>query len=310
MATNHTSDPSACVALDFQVTNNDAGACYRPPTVPTVDLGVFDVPLSGISTGSSMYVWFSTNCMSTSLLARSDDDSKTFTRPIYTLSDCGCGAGCKADPFGPKPIADSAACVGLADCHFVNVQAQVVPASQAQGLPGYDPAAPSDQLVLFGSGAYRRSDVYLATAPLAQIERKSALRYFTGIDPVTCLPAFGASEALAAPIFGTGGESAAGAASAPWGPYSKFDTGAVVLNPRDGAYCSYIYKADAGCDGLSDPRTAGGGNNGPGDTGGVYGAYAIPRYTVGTEAGAALTFVVSTHNPYNTMLLRTELAAP
>jgi hypothetical protein len=341
MATSATTDPASCVALDFEVTDVDGGTYYRNPLVQNgaglVDLGAFDVPLHGLSTGASMYVWLSTNCMSTSLLARSDDAARTFTL-VHVLSDCGCGSACNVDPARPKPQADPAACANVAGCRFVNVQAAVVPAARAAGLPGFAPGAPADQLVLFGSGPFRSSDVYLASAPLASIEDETALRYFAGTSPGTCAPAFDPDEANAAPLFTTAGESPAGggpcvgevsahfsdalglwlvlyncgnridlrAARDPWGPYSEL---AVVLDPTEGAYCSYMYEADAGCDQLSDPTMLNGPNGGLGDSGGVYGPYAIPRFTTKTAAGATLTFVTSVHNPYEVMLLQTDLVA-
>jgi hypothetical protein len=36
----------------------------------------------------------------------------------------------------------------------------------------------------------------------------------------------------------------------------------------------------------------------------------IARYTTGSSSGATFTWVVSTHNPYNTMLMQTSMTVP
>ena len=264
-----------------------------------------------------MYVWFSTNCMTTSMLARSDDDGLSYT-PIHTLSDCRCGNAC-VNGSPPTSCANPS-------CHFVNVSAAIVPAASAGGLPGS-----GDRVVLFGSGAYRASDIYLAASSLATIEDKASLRYFSGTDAATGAPIWNTSEASAAPLFATIGENAklstpcvgelsvhystplgswlalyncgnrvdGRIAPTAWGPWSS---SAVVFDPvAGGGYCRFIYRATSGCDALSDPgRQA--------DSGGVYGPYAIPRYSAATpDGGAAIYFVMSTWNPYAAVLMETVL---
>jgi hypothetical protein len=314
VATSTATDASKCIPLTF-LTQSDGH--YRSPAVPGVDLGCFDVPLHGVSNGASMYVWFSTNCMSKSVLARSDDDGLSYTL-INTLSDCGCGDAC-VNGQPPTSCANPS-------CHFVNVSAAIVPAASAGDLPGS-----GDRVVLFGSGAYRKSDVYLAVSSLATIEDKATLRYFSGTDAATGAPIWKTSEASAAPLFATAGEN--GKLSAPcvgelsvhysaplgnwlalyncgnridgriaataWGPFSPH---AVVFDPvADGGYCRFMYATNSGCDALSDPgRLA--------ESGGVYGPYAIPRYSAATpDGGALIYFVMSTWNPYTPMLMETVL---
>jgi hypothetical protein len=308
--------PNGCIGLDF-VTYPDAG--FRSPAVPTIDLGCLDVPLHGVSTGSSMYVWFSTASMTASVLARSDDDANHFTL-VGPVSNCQC------DP--------SFVNCGNPSCHFVNVSASIVPDAQAAGLPGS-----GDRLVLFGSGEYRRSNVYLAVVSLSQIEDVSALRYFAGTDPSSSAPRWSDRESDAAPLFDTTGDNggvgpcvgelsvqydpalgrwlalynclyadevlrkgativAARIARSPWGAWSDAST----LFETKSAYCKYIFEADAGCPQLEDRPVPP-----PGRTGATYGPYAIPRYSTTTAGGARIMFTMSTGNPYTAMLMTAEL---
>ena len=64
------------------------------------------------------------------------------------------------------------------------------------------------------------------------------------------------------------------------------------------------FRAESGCDFLSDPGRLT-------TYGGIYRPCPIPRFTSATPAGAAMYFTLSTWNPYNSILMRTEfLRAP
>jgi hypothetical protein len=316
-----TTDPgvTGCVALDFLA--YPEGGSYRSPAVPTIDLGCLDVPLHGVSNGPSMYVWFSTGGMSRSVLARSDDDAQHFAL-VGTLSDCQCDPGL-VNCRNPN-------------CHFVNVSASIVPEAQATGMPGS-----GDRLVLFGSGQYRRSDVYLAVTSLSQIEDLTLLRYFTGVDPSGCTPSWSESEADALPLFDTstdnGGAGACVgelsvhfdatlgrwlalynclygdqsvrtgptlvAARAASAPWGPW-SGAAPLFDATTAYCRYLFEGDGGCPQLADDPFGDASVNGD-----SYGPYAIPRYSATTADGARVFFTVSTRNPYTSMLMSAEVQA-
>jgi cysteine-rich repeat protein len=304
-------DPLQCLPLTFPT---QASGAYRSPIVPGIDLGCFNVPLHGVSTGGTMYVWFSTACATRSVLARSDDGGASF-RLVHVLSDCACNEVC--GPNGPV----TASCANRY-CRLAGVYAAVVPAASAGSLPGT-----GDRLLLFGSGLYRESDVYLAVTSLSTIEDPSTLRYFAGTDAVSCVPSWSAREADAVPIFQTAGENAPGScvgelsvhwsdvlgrwvamyvcenrldarvAPFPWGPWSAY--GVVLAPVADRAYCNYLFAPRSGCDSLSDPGRLT-------TYGGIYGPYPIPRFTSATPAGAAMYFTLSTWNPYNSILMRTE----
>jgi hypothetical protein len=311
--------PQGCVSLDFVSRPDDGG--FQSPEVPTIDLGCWNVPLHGVSSGASMYAWFSTGKMTRSVLARSDDDARTFSL-VGTLSDCRCTT---------RPECNDARCQSCENpsCHFINVSAPVVPEAQADGLPGS-----GDRVLLFGSGRYRMSDVFLAVTSLADIENMTAIEYFTGLDPLSCSPIWSHLEADAVPLFDTTNDngnsqppcvgelsvhyepalnqwlafyncndtiSVVRAATSPWGPWSA----AGDLFDSKTAYCKYLYEGDAGCPQLSDRPQ----RDNPLPNGHTYGPYAIASYSTPTPQGVQVFFTMSTANPYTVMLMTAELAA-
>ena len=114
---------------------------------------VVAVPLDGVSWDGSMYVFFSTDhrpvgiytMMGRSILARSDNNGLEFTL-LYEVSRY----------------------------KFINVSALIVDAHDHE-LPGEGP-----QLVIFGSGRYRSSDVYLAVKPATKIEDPGGFLFYAG----------------------------------------------------------------------------------------------------------------------------------
>ena len=243
-------------------------------------------------THGSMYVFFTTNhihddagdgfdSMGLSVLARSEDDGLTFGTPLFDFSSD----------------------------KFINVSLQTVSGRGTAGLP-----SGSDGLLVWGSGGYRRSNVYLAYVPLDQIEDPTAYWYLAGVGAE---PIWTHTESEAEPLFLSGSVGEVSVrwnpllsryvllhnsdnplwilerqSARPWGPWSEpqniFDAAA--------AYGHYIHIAGSN-DGLSDPgREA--------DSGGVYGPYPISRYTTANPDGSTLMyFVLSVWNPYNTMLM-------
>ena len=90
-------------------------------------------------------------------------------------------------------------------------------------------------------------------------------------------------------------------AERPWGPWSATE---VLFEPRrDQGYCHFMHQTwDEGvCDYVHDSgRIA--------EYGGEYGPYVISRYTKGDIARSTIYFVMSTWNPYNTVLMKSDLA--
>jgi len=258
---------------------------WLPLDVPGVSLGPFEVPTGGVSIGGKMFVALATGhrppvVCSRSVLAVSDDDGKTF-RQVYQLSD---------DKFRVAALVKS-----------------------------------EPWLYVFGSGKYRASSVWLARVELDRILDRGAIRYFchAGADGQ---PRWSDKESDAAALFQhdvVGEHSVAycpsvgryvmlynsikprgiamRSAPQPWGPWSELE---IVFHPwKDKGYGHFMHEAGwfgSGNDRLSDPgrsRT----------WGGEYGPYLMGRYTTGDSRGCRIYYTMSTWNPYQVVVMRTDL---
>ena len=287
-------DPEDCVALSF-VTGRDG--LYLPPRVPGISLGAFEVPVGGFSAGGSMYVFFTTDhseqtMMGRSVLARSTDGAQSFEY-LYDVSRD----------------------------KFINIAPVVV---DNAGLPGL-PEREGQGLLLWGSGAYRQSNPYLAYMSLSGVEDQGSLRYFAGLDSGSGSPRWSTAEAEASPLFAQPciGELSVAwnpflrrwlmlyncreprginfrVASQPWGPWSEAQ---VLFQPwEDGGYCHFMHVSweFQHCDSVHDP-------NRENVWGGEYGPYLIPGYTFGDDGRTTIYYVMSTWNPYNVVLMKSTL---
>ncbi|HXT44852.1 MAG TPA: DUF4185 domain-containing protein [Pseudonocardiaceae bacterium] len=272
----------------------------RPPLVRGIPQGGFNVPLDGVSWNGKMYVFFSTDTrqagiyalMGRSIVARSDD-GLDFTL-LYEVSRY----------------------------KFINVSTTIVDA-QDHGLPGS-----GSQLVVFGSGRYRSSDVYLAVKPAAKLDTPGGFLFYAG---GTSQPQWSSNEEAAIPLFGEGnvGElsirwnpllaawtclynadwpadraSVGGIvmrwAKHPWGPWSEGD---VAFSVNDGlGKFMHLPNVDRTQEGFGIDRSA--------DLAGMYGPYQIPQHTRKTDHGARIYFAMSTWNPYQVMLMALDIPLP
>ena len=83
-------------------------------------------------------------------------------------------------------------------------------------------------------------------------------------------------------------------------PTASWSEQASVFEPwRDNGYCHFMHAPD--CDAVNDPGRET-------EWGGEYGPYLVEPLTQPTEHGAVIGFVMSTWNPYATVLMRSELA--
>lgn len=271
---------------------------YLSPMVTKVSLSHFEVPTGGFSAGERMYVFFATDStaeqvMGRSILARSDDDGLTFSH-VYDVSRE----------------------------KFINVAPVVVRNAAVPGLP----ADSGWGVLLWASGRYRESDPYLAWLPLDAVETRGAWRYFAGLDPNSRLPRWSPWERDARPLFTHPciGELSVGwnpflrvwlmlyncienprgivyrVAAQPWGPWSP---AGVLFDPwDDGGYCHFIHTNGdfLVCDSVFDPGRER-------EWGGEYGPYLISQFTVGDASRSTIYFLMSTWNPYATVLMRATL---
>lgn len=276
---------------------------YLAPSAPGVSMKGFEVPTGGFSgANGSMYIFFTTDAkivpgkgavMARSVLLRSDDDAKSF-RAIYTVSR-------EKIIYIAPAIVDNARWKGL-------------PQAKGRGL-----------LLWAASTEYRRSDPYLAYLLLEKVEEKSAMRYFAGVDAKTKRPQWSEKEADAAALFShphigelcvtwnphlrqwlmlyNAGEPRGinfRVADTPWGPWSET---AVLFEPwKDNGYCHFMHVdwRFRRCDEVHDP--------GKEEVwAGEYGPYIIDRFTMGGSGKTTIYYVMSTWNPYNTVLMTCNL---
>jgi hypothetical protein len=270
----------------------------RPPLVPGIPQAGFNVPLDGVSWNGSMYVFFSTDCrqagiyalMGRSIVARSDNDGADFTL-LHEISRY----------------------------KFINVSTQIVDAAE-HGLPGSGP-----QLVIFGSGRYRSSDVYLAVKPATALTEPGGFLYYSdGLDQ----PSWSPDEEAAVPLFGEGSvgelsvrwnpllESWIGLYNAdwpadrasvggivmrqakhPWGPWTE---GEIIFSVNDGlGKFMHLPNADHTQEGFGLDRAN--------DLAGMYGPYQVPQYSRKKGNRVRIYFAMSTWNPYQVMLMAADL---
>lgn len=197
-------------------------------------------------------------------------------------------------------------------------------------------------VMMFGLGEYRASNVYLATVPAASFATGAGTRYFKGL--VNGLPTWSSSESDAVPIIvdnpsgATGVEPTIGYVSVvyspeldlwlmtydggaqsqstigvyfayatePWGPWSKPQ---LIFNPRrEAALGEFIHDPrvvpNPPGDGLNGPTI---GPNDPNTTpGAFYAPYMIGRFMRVTGNKLSIYYTGSTWNPYTIVEMRSD----
>jgi hypothetical protein len=298
IAASTSTDPDAPLLLDF-LTGFSGRYLKLEPESTSMD--GFEVPVGGISIAGTMYVAVKTNHSreaptDISLLTRFDETRRRFevVREISRL------------PQG----------------RFITLSLRLVAAGQ---LPELSDEA---EVLMFGSGQYRRSSLYLAATRARSFGSGAGTRYFMGMEGTK--PLWTSSESEAVPIIDhatIGDVSVAYVpalaiwvalydsrtprgivmryAAQPWGPWSLpqviFDLqrdrglGAFIHNPRL-----------AFDDGLGGPVI---GPNDPLKTsGGIYAPYLIERFTRVVQQTLTLHYVLSTWNPYVVVRMRSSFA--
>lgn len=286
--------PEDGISLTFLQADNGA---YQPLKIPGISQGAFEVPTEGVSVQGSIYVYHTTDYDSLtktarSVVVRSNDGGRTFTH-LYDLSDES----------------------------FIHVSIVNIVSSDWNSLPERD----GEGLIIFGSGSYRESKVYLAYQHASAVETPEAIRYFAGVDDVG-EPLWSSNEGDALPVYDAHpcvGELSATynrfierwillyncseprgihvrTAAFPWGPWSSSQ---VVFHPwEDDGYCHFVHVSweRSRCDGLHDPGRAQ-------EWGGEYGPYQLAGLAKGDTGSTTIYFTMSTWNPYTVVLMRAGL---
>lgn len=285
-------NPDDGLDLDFIA---DYRGVYQPMSIPGISQGEYNVPVQGVSAGDSMYVYFITDStdgsvnMGRSIVAVSENDGQSFMY-LYDFSED----------------------------KFINVSIVTIDPLSWPAVP----QTSGSGMMIFGSGRYRRSNVYLAYQPQDNISAKENIVYFSGLNQDN-QPIWSASEDDALALFDhrVVGELSVSynsyirkwimlynckwapnrginvrTADNPWGPWS--DTQVLFDSWADGGYGSFMHFP--GMDNLSDP----GRESTPG---GEYGPYQFADFAKGNSDETTIYFTMSTWNPYTVVLMKAAL---
>lgn len=284
-------NPGDGFKLDFVASSNGH---WKAINIPGITMGGYQVPLDGVSWKNIMYIYFCTDYDNTvgfstrSIIAKSLDDGNTFTK-LYDVSVS----------------------------KFINLAA--VKSKTGFGFPE---TAGRDVQLMFGSGKYRASNVYLSYQLADNIGVKQ-IKYFKGL--VGGVPQWGTNEAGAVALFSQPcvGELSVSynafikkwimlyncdnprgincrTADNAWGPWSA---PLVIFEPwGDGGYCNFMH-ADwrtIVCDTVQDLNK----NN---EWGGEYGPYQFEDFAIGDSTQTTIYYTLSTWNPYTSILMKSKL---
>lgn len=307
-------DSQGRITLEFL---KDASGDFLPLTIPGKNIKCFDVPGDGIYANSAYYIWMTDDNglaepyfkrLTNSYLAKTANMNSAQFNVAYELSrfdDC------------TVQNAEGGAVTNIPNCtkafgRFIHVT--------VEKSGGY--------IYVFGIGDYRKDDMYLYRIPESQMDSKSAIEYFAGLDssgnpkwssnessvvPVIDTPAFSEKSTSGAGAIGeasvaysndinmwlimyqsTGGVNMHTALN-PWGPWSAPQ---ILLDPNKEAYCIFMYTPGKPCACMDES----------GQSAGPYHPAMIKENIRSDgQGGIYVPFVLSTWNPYNTVLIETRL---
>ena len=309
IATSTSTSPAAGLRLDF-LTNNDGSPFFV--RVPGVRLGASEVPNAGIRLSNGIFVV----CDSGKDRNLPQPDANAYS--VLTRFDETTRRFTLLRTISSMP-----------NGHFITTSLH------AQG----------SDVLMYGLGRYRGSDVYLATVPANTFDTGAGTLYFAGL--VDGQPTWSPSESSAVPVivdaplggpawpndtptignvsvvyaqdlglwlmtYDGGRQSSATAgvyfsyAEQPWGPWSQPQ---LIFNPRrDGALGRFIHDPSV------VPNPPGDGLNGPtiGENdpyttpGGPYAPYLIERFTTVDGNTLSIYYTLSTWNPYTIVEMRSD----
>ncbi|HYM61937.1 MAG TPA: DUF4185 domain-containing protein [Thermoanaerobaculia bacterium] len=310
MAASTSTDPSNLLLTFY--TNIDGSPFFVQP--PGVQMGADDVPDSGISLPTGTYIVCNTGA-DTSLTDPHAHSYSILTRFDEATKTFVTGRTISMMPGG----------------HFV------IPSLHASGT----------DVLMFGVGDYRASDVYLATVPGSSFESGTGTRYFAGL--VGGQPTWTTSESAAVPVvvdnpldgppwpnddptignnsviysqdlglwlmtYDGGRQSQATTgiyfsyAADPWGPWSMPQL--IFNSKRDHGLGVFIHDPTI----LPDPPGDGlngptiGGNDPYSTRGATYAPFMIERFTKAEGDTLTIYYTMSTWNPYTVVEMRSQFA--
>lgn len=295
MASTTSTDPDAGLFLDF-FTNSDGSPYFV--RIPGVRMGAAEVPHAGLRLGNTTYI--------------------------------ACNTG--TDINLPNPNANAYSVLTRFDETTRRFTLLRTISSMPNGRFIINSVYVSgSDVLMFGLGAYRASNVYLSTVAASNFDSGQGTRYFSGL--VNGQPTWSTSESAAVPVVATEPPAIGNAsvifskeldlwlmtydssaspaalgvyfayASEPWGPWSKPQ---LIFNPkRDGGLGTFIHDPTiTPSDGLNGPTI---GDNDPNTTrGGGYAPYMIERFTRVTGKTLSIYYTLSTWNPYTIVEMRSN----
>ncbi|MGZ8868627.1 MAG: DUF4185 domain-containing protein [Thermoanaerobaculia bacterium] len=309
MASSTSTDPAAGLFLDFFTRSDGSPFFVR---IPGVRMGAAEVPHAGIRLDSGTYI----------------------------VCDTG------KDINLPNPNANAYSVL----TRFDEAQRRFTALRTISSLPNGRFVTTSlhafgSDVLMYGLGAYRASDVYLAVVPVSSFDTGQGTRYFAGL--ANGQPTWSSSESASVPVVvdnplngppwpndtptigyvsvtfsedlglwlmtydgGARSQTTAGVyfayASEPWGPWSEPQ---LIFNARrDGAMGTFIH------DPSILPNPPGDGLNGPTigqndphtTRGGIYAPYMIERFTTVSGNKLSIYYTLSTWNPYTVVEMRSD----
>ena len=276
---------------------HDKDGIYAPINIPGISQKDFEVPVEGVSVNEKMYIYHTTDhtekiSMGRSVLAVSNNDDEPDFTYLYD--------------FSKK--------------YFINISIVKINLSEFKNFP----EDKGEGLIIFGSGIYRQSDVYLAFQPAEKIESKESILYFAGID-TSEMPIWSKNEDDCKPLFHHpcvgelsvsynrfikkwimlyNGNKPSGiilrTADNPWGKWSEPQ---VVFDPwKDKGYGHFMHIGSGSkqYDKVSDSTRER-------VSGSEYGPYQFEDLATGNKKSTTIYFTMSTWNPYTVVLMKANL---
>ncbi len=295
------------------------------------NLQAFNTQLDGFSDGDDLYVLWSQDFMSRSVLSKTDDP----TAPFKIVYDLG-------------------------DSHFINVDA--VGQNDIE-IPGLEEYGRTDWILFYGSGTVKNKHVYMAVTPRDRLREgdRDAVYFLSGYDFSQSEPVLNWSkdEDKSVRLFeieGNGFDFTMGPFHSPWGgtepnvffveklnlyfavytdlftvrlrtansPWGPWTDPITIFVPWEDygygpAFGTFLHNPELADGKTLKPGDCAGGEHHPlcdrihddgheADGGGVYGAWVIEKFLEVSENGEiTLYYLLSTQNPYNVVLLTSRL---